>query len=66
MKTIEEKMNELRTNSKHTTDDIAELLALVGKPGENQERKRELVHSLGRTNNQGVNVSVTLDNYKEF
>jgi hypothetical protein len=66
MKTIEEKMNELRASNAPTTDDIAELLALVGPSGENRQRKMELVESLGRTNSQGINISVTLEGYKEF
>jgi len=65
MKTVEEKMNELRTK-KPTTDDIAELLSIIGKPGEERERKIELVRSLNQVNTQGINVAVTLEGYKEF
>lgn len=47
-------------------EDIAELLASIGAPGEKQDEKTKAVKSLGKENSQKIGLEETLHSYKEF
>lgn len=49
-----------------TREDISELLASIGAPGENQAEKIEAVKSLNLSNRQHIGVHQTLESYSEF
>lgn len=59
-------VEDLKNRPQISREDIENLLATIGKPGEKQEEKIEAVKSLGRTNRQGFNISETLHSYSGF
>ena len=56
----------METPTIRTREDLAKLLASLGKPGENQDAKIEAVKKLNIKNKQGHGVELTLESYKEF
>lgn len=49
-----------------TRQDMADLLASIGKPGENREEKLAAVTALNKQNRQGHDVLTTVESYSEF
>ena len=49
-----------------TRDDLAKLLASIGKPGEKREEKLKAVQELKLSNKQGHALELTLESYKEY
>jgi hypothetical protein len=56
----------LKTQGKITREDIAALLASIGKPGKKRDEKLKAVQELERKNMQGHGLEVTLDSYGEW
>lgn len=62
-------VDSLKSKSKITRDDIAQLLKSLGKPGENQDEKIAAVEKLGLKNPStlgGHGVHLTLETFGEF
>ena len=53
-------------NKRTLVEDIAQLLASIGAPGEMRDEKKETVKILNLRNFQGVPLEETLDTYKEW
>lgn len=49
-----------------TREQIAEILANIGKPGENQDEKIKAIQELGTSNRQGHGIEETLHSYEEW
>lgn len=49
-----------------TRQDMADLLASIGKPGEKRDEKFAAVAELNKQNYQGHDVTDTLESYVEF
>jgi len=49
-----------------TRQDLADLLASIGKPGENREEKLTAVAALNKQNIQGHDVTGTLESFAEY
>lgn len=59
-------VDELKSKTKLTRSDIAELLSSIGKPGEKREEKLEAIKQLNRANLQKYGLETTLDSYLEY
>lgn len=64
--TIDEKILEIRNSGPVTRSHIAELLTMVGKPGQKRSEKIEVVRQLNLENSQAYRVEDNLDDYQEF
>lgn len=64
--TIKTMLEELKTKTPLTRDDIAALLASIGAPGEKQDEKTAAVTELAKINSQGIGLEQTLHSYGEF
>jgi len=49
-----------------TREDLAQLLASIGKPGKKREEKLAAVKALNVQNSQGHDLSLTLESFQEF
>lgn len=56
----------LKTKQNLTRQDIAELLASIGKPGEKREEKVAAVKQLSRANFQQIDLAASLNSYEEY
>lgn len=59
-------VDDLQKQSKITRQDISDLLTSIGKPGEKQNEKLQVLQDLGKKNRQGYDLSVTAETYQEF
>ena len=59
-------IDELKAKRKITRDDIEQLLASIGKPGENHQEKIDAVKELNKANNQGIKLEDTLESFRGF
>ncbi len=59
-------LEELKTKSKITREDIANLLKEIGEPGQMQDVKRETVAELNKANFQGIKLETTIEEYQEY
>lgn len=59
-------IEELKTKKPLTREDIANLLATIGKPGKNLVEKEAAVTALGKFNFQGISVQESLKDYSEY
>lgn len=66
MKKLDDMILEARNSGAVTRTHIAEILALVGKPGKKREQKIEAIKQLSLENSQGYRVEENLDEYEEF
>lgn len=56
----------LKVKNSVTREDIANLLASIGKPGEKRAEKIAAVAQLGHANSQGIKVEDALNSYEAF
>ena len=59
-------IEKLKLKQNLTRQDIAELLASIGKPGEKQEEKIAAVSELSKQNFQNIKLEDSLNSYEEF
>lgn len=59
-------LDELKAKKSLTRGDIAALLASIGKPGKNRDKKLEAIRELNQKNFQGYDIEMTLDGYNEY
>lgn len=57
---------ELKTKPNLTREDIAQLLASIGKPGEKREEKINAVKELEKQNFQNIKLEDSLASYEEW
>lgn len=61
-----ESIETLKAKQTLTRQDIAELLASIGKPGEKREEKTAAVKQLSRANFQQIDLAASLNSYEQF
>jgi len=49
-----------------TRNDLAQLLASIGEPGQKRKEKTEAVKELNMSNTQGHDLSLILESFKEY
>lgn len=59
-------LDDLKLKQNLTRQDIADLLASLGAPGENQDAKIAAVKELNKENSQGIPLQNSLTSYSEF
>lgn len=56
----------LKKQRKVTRQDISDMLASIGAPGENREEKLTALASLNKQNRQGHDIQLTAESYETY